>query len=93
MCEWPIYLVPPFNRNGDSLILKHDTEAVNMILSLHMVSISVIFGLALGALLELYGDNITDPIADEILMLYDLVLDHNDVLQGLVAPLLPLFMP
>ena len=64
-----------------------------MILSLHMVSVSIIFGLAVGALLDLYGDDFTDRIADEILMLYDLVLDHNDVLQGLVAPLLPLFMP
>ena len=64
-----------------------------MILSLHMVSISIIFGIALGALLELHGDDFTDRIADEILMLYDLVLAHNDVLQGVVAPLLPLFMP
>ena len=83
----------PLYHNGDSLILKHDTEAVNMILSLHVVSISIMFGLALGALLEFHGDDFTDRIADEILMLYDLVLAHNDVLQGVVAPLLPLFMP
>ena len=84
----------PIRRNGGSLILKHDTEDVNMILSLHMLSISVILGLAIGGLLQFHGDDFIDDIADEILVLYDIVLAHNDVLQlELLVPLLPLFIP
>ena len=59
-----------------------------------MLSISVILGLAIGGLLQFHGDDFIDDIADEILVLYDIVLAHNDVLQlELLVPLLPLFIP